>query len=158
MPSSGLLLACAGTRYFTTSTPCWSCSVPARKIQISFGCFFGEGSFFLSPHTGVANVTTAVGVPGGGPYRLTYYVKSFRISDGGTPTSWAAVIERRSGPSFQPIVLDSTTNAYVDAHRQLGFNLPSGTTSVQLTFTASVSPAAVQAHRHTVLHLLIDFQ
>lgn len=124
-----------GTGVFQILSSCWSC-------QGTLYCNFNYpklGSFRLGPYGATGNVTTIVGVPGGGPYRLVYDIQNI----GGYGNSWMVVIEALTGPSFPAIILDSQINAATFDYttRQLGFNLPNGTTSVHLTFNGrNVSP------------------
>lgn len=130
-----LLRGCAGNGLFTLSEPCWTCLAPSSYCRISSQ----RNTLGLAPFNTTGDVVTAIGVPGGGPYRLSYQL----LKSGDTPSSWKAIIQPLGGSSFPAIVLDALSNwtTFPFTARELPFRLPDGTTSVQLTFRArAVSP------------------
>lgn len=125
----------AGTGVFEIWSPCWSCrscslnSPSTGFIQI---LTYGESE----------SIITKVGVPGGGPYILSY-----GLANDGYLNSWDAIVEPARGPSFPAITLESLTNEFPFDYtvRRLPLTLPAGTTSFQLTFIGrNVSPESFQ--------------
>lgn len=125
-----LLVLRTGATAFNLSAPCWVCS------SGDVGCSLKPNEIKLFGVLGDANATSLVGVPGGGSYKLAYTL----YFDGGAPNIFQATIETDSGPAFQPLPFDVLTmsDAFADQNRSFNFTLPSGTTSIRLSFTGGV--------------------
>lgn len=122
-----LLSSFAGQGPFSTSSPCWTCNGPGCLPQDSYLEFASTGGTTTS-------ATAVVSVPGGGQYRLIYYL----AHAGGSPNSFESRIGSVDG-SFTSMVLESLTDSPEFrnfASRELPFVLPDGTQAVTLTFMA----------------------
>lgn len=132
-----LIPAFPGTGVFNISTACWTCNA-------TNDCYIGgtDQIIGLGPDFIPGNITTIVGVPGGGSYRLAYDLQQPK----GYQNSWRVIIEALPGqPPFPPIILDSFVNADIFpwTPRVNPFSLVDGTTSIKLVFQAThVSPKA----------------
>jgi hypothetical protein len=76
------------------------------------------------------NISTSISVPGGGIYRLAYWL----ANSGGPANFWRAIV----GPtdrSFEPIVFDVLTDSpsFGRTYREFAFSLPRGTVAITLT-------------------------
>lgn len=113
------------------SERCWTCK---PSLPDSCGVDAFNGYIYLGPTNITGSISTAVGVPGGGPYRLAYWLTNYN----GIPNSWQAIIQPLTGPTFPSIIVDSLSNATIPSYvaRTRQFVLPPGTVSIRLTFQA----------------------
>lgn len=137
----------AGTGFFKlfTLTGCWTCVGPpggGGSGSCSFLVPFGPIQIVRTGPAG--NITSVVGVPGGGSYILAYELKN---DNGGSTNSWQAIISPLNGNGFSPSKFDNISvpgpnpSAGFDyTGRSFQFTLPAGTIGIRLTFqTTGVS-------------------
>eukprot|EP00884_Botryococcus_braunii_P000499 jgi/Botrbrau1/1044/Bobra.0076s0011.3 len=126
LPPGPCFIAGQGPYLFTT--PCWDCS--------SGGCQ-GASAYFNEVGRSY-NISTAITVPAGGVYRLSYW-----LTNGGGPTNfWRAIVGAIDG-SFAPIVVDflSDSPPFGRTYRELAFSLPGGTSAINLTLEGRQDPS-----------------
>lgn len=144
-----------GQGRYTLSPPCWLCRGDWCNLA-------GDFAVFQTPVTAPniplipLNISATVSVPGGGSYTLAY-----KLQLGGSPTPpnlFQATIASVDG-SFPLIVLESIVDISVGfdpTNRELGFNLPDGTSVIRLTFKGAqvwkhYNPCAILVYPRTNL-------
>lgn len=116
----------AGQESFNLSAPCFACQGPSCSLQ-------GEYAEFGPTNGTLSSASVFIGVPGGGPYTMQYYL----TNDGGPPNLWQAIISSADGSL--DFIRDTLSDAPGDSDptpRSYQFNLPDETTVVNLKLRA----------------------
>eukprot|EP00884_Botryococcus_braunii_P018304 jgi/Botrbrau1/5157/Bobra.0172s0029.1 len=128
--SSGEVCFTAGKGILKFSEPCWSC-VDHDNPGFCWYVYGNTASIDTYGLSSVANLTTRVGVLGGGPYRLSYALEN----NGDKFNSFQAIVGSVNG-SFAPIVLESLSDSrpFLKAVREFPFTVQNGTRVITVTF------------------------